>query len=416
MIFKSEYSKNILTLMTGTTIAQAIPIAISPVLTRLYSPEDFGILALFMAISTIFGSIASARYELAIMLPKSNSEAVNLAFLGLFITTIISVFLSIVIYFCNGFIVSQLNNEEIGMWLYFIPVVVFLMGSFNVLNYLGTRNREYKAIAKANVLKSIVLSALQLSIGFFKTGVVGLISGQIVSQVVLNFLLVKSILKNSDMKKEISITNVFAVAKKYKTFPKYSMWAILANTSSQHLINVLISTFYSIGVLGFYSLVQKILIMPMLLLGNAVSQVFYQEATNIYHSKGSMKHLFIITMKKLIFLAFPIFMVLFFIIEDLFAFIFSEKWRIAGEYAQIILPLYFIRFVVSSFTVIPIIYKRVDIDLIFQIILLVVSSIIILISYLIEINFETYLMYHMVGLCFVYMSYFLYIYKTFVEE
>ena len=68
---KSEFSKNVLTLMTGATIAQAIPIAISPILTRIYTPEDFGIFALFIAITTIFGTIANGRYELAIMLPKN---------------------------------------------------------------------------------------------------------------------------------------------------------------------------------------------------------------------------------------------------------------------------------------------------------------------------------------------------------
>ena len=83
---KSEFSKNVLTLMTGTTIAQAIPIAISPILTRIYTPEDFGVLALFVAITSIFGSIANGRYELAIMLPKKDENAINIFALGLIIT------------------------------------------------------------------------------------------------------------------------------------------------------------------------------------------------------------------------------------------------------------------------------------------------------------------------------------------
>ena len=75
---KSEFTRNVLTLMTGTTIAQAIPIAISPILTRLYTPKDFGVLALFVAITSIFGSIANGRYELAIMLPKKDEDAINI--------------------------------------------------------------------------------------------------------------------------------------------------------------------------------------------------------------------------------------------------------------------------------------------------------------------------------------------------
>ncbi len=82
-LFKSEFSKNVLTLMTGTTIAQAIPIAISPILTRIYTPEDFGVLAIFMAITAITGSISNAKYEQAIVLPKKEGEAINILFLGI---------------------------------------------------------------------------------------------------------------------------------------------------------------------------------------------------------------------------------------------------------------------------------------------------------------------------------------------
>ena len=94
---KSEFSKNVLTLMTGTTIAQAIPIAISPILTRIYTPEDFGVLALFVAITTIFGTIANGRYELAIMLPKKDEDAINIFALGFIITCFISLILLILV-------------------------------------------------------------------------------------------------------------------------------------------------------------------------------------------------------------------------------------------------------------------------------------------------------------------------------
>ena len=82
---KSDFTRNVLTLMTGTTIAQAIPVAISPLLTRIYAPEDFGVYALFISLATIFGSVANARYELAIMLPKKDEDAINIFALGFII-------------------------------------------------------------------------------------------------------------------------------------------------------------------------------------------------------------------------------------------------------------------------------------------------------------------------------------------
>ena len=121
---KSEFSKNVLTLMTGTTIAQAIPIAISPILTRIYTSEDFGIFALFIAITTIFGTIANGRYELAIMLPKKDEDAINIFALGFIITCFISLILLILVLVFNDYFTKLLGNEEVSFWLYFVPIAV----------------------------------------------------------------------------------------------------------------------------------------------------------------------------------------------------------------------------------------------------------------------------------------------------
>ena len=132
---KSEFSKNVLTLMTGTTIAQAIPIAISPILTRIYTPEDFGVFALFIAITAILGTVANARYELAIMLPKKDEDAINIFALGFIITCFISLILLILVVIFNDYFTKLFGNDEISFWLYFVPITVFFSGLFNILNY-----------------------------------------------------------------------------------------------------------------------------------------------------------------------------------------------------------------------------------------------------------------------------------------
>lgn len=96
--------------MTGTTVAQAIPIAITPILTRIYTPEDFGIFAIFIALVTIFGSISSARYELAVMLPKKDEDAINILALGFIIIILISLVLLLITIFFNDYLVSLLKK------------------------------------------------------------------------------------------------------------------------------------------------------------------------------------------------------------------------------------------------------------------------------------------------------------------
>ena len=121
--------------MTGTIIAQAIPIAISPILTRIYRPEDFGLYAIFVAIITILGTVVSGRYELAIMLPKKDEDAINIFALGILITVCMTAFITILVVALNDFIVSLLNNQEIRYWLYLVPDSVFFVGCFNLLSY-----------------------------------------------------------------------------------------------------------------------------------------------------------------------------------------------------------------------------------------------------------------------------------------
>ena len=349
---KNEFSQNVLTLMTGTTISQAIPIAISPILTRLYSPEDFGLWALFISITSIFGSVANGRYELAIMLPEKDEDAINIFALGFIITSAISLILFIIVLFFNDYISSLLNNNEIRIWLYFVPMAVFFIGLYNILNYFNNRQKKYKDLAKANIIKSITTAIVQLSLGFIKSSVSGLIGGQIGSYFVANTKLLKNILKDKVLMSKITKVKIIALAKRYKNFPKFSMWAVLANTLSRDLTNILISTFFSVTTLGFYSLVQRLLGMPSSLIGNSISQVFFQEATKEKQQTGRAVKIFSSTVKKLIIIGLPCFGVLFFIVEDLFVIVFGEEWRIAGTYAKIVTPLFFIRFISSTLSIV----------------------------------------------------------------
>jgi O-antigen/teichoic acid export membrane protein len=237
--------------MTGTTIAQAIPIAISPILTRLYTPEDFGLLALFVAITAIIGSIANGRYELAIMLPDSDEDAINVFALGFIINTFISGIFLLIVFFFNKDIANLLGHKDIANWLYLAPFTVFFIGLWNILNYFNNRKSNYKNIARATIIKSIVLAISQLSIGFLKQGVIGLITGQFLSQVSANTKLLKEIIRDKSLISKISIKKIKIVANRYKDFPKYSMWAGLANTLSQNLTSILISVFYNTSTLGF---------------------------------------------------------------------------------------------------------------------------------------------------------------------
>ena len=210
----SEFSKNVITLMTGTMLAQALPIAISPILTRLYSPDDFGAFALFMSITSIFGAIITARYELSIMLPKLNSDAANLVVLSLSIAFSLSIILLIVVFVFNDQIVSFLGNTDLKNWLYFIPLSVLLTGVYQSLNYWSNRNKKYKRLASAKVIQSSMKGGATTGFGFLNIGAMGLVFGSIIGQLfstIFLFFLVKK--NNNNFFKDVSINRMKQLAK-----------------------------------------------------------------------------------------------------------------------------------------------------------------------------------------------------------
>ncbi|MCX7748534.1 MAG: oligosaccharide flippase family protein [Clostridia bacterium] len=366
----SSFTKSVITLMTGTTVAQIIPIAISPILTRLYSPSDFGILGLFSAIVFILGPVANAKYEQAIILPEKDEEAINVTVLSIVTSFTLSVVLFLSVIFFGTRIAFLLGNEEIAIWLYYIPLVIFLTGAFNAFSQFNVRLKQYKNIAKATVNKSLSLAFFQLILGYFKLGASGLVTGQIISNFTGNSTLAYNTIKNKQLLKSVSKEQVIRFAKRYINFPKYYMWAILANSLSYNIISFFISSIFSTATLGFYALGNRVLGMPTSLIGNSIGQVFFKEAVEEKKTTGYAVKTFKSTVKKLLVIAIPFFTLLYFIVEDTFAFVFGSQWRTAGEFAQILIPVFFVRFVLSPLTYLYNVFEKQKLALIWQIALL----------------------------------------------
>ena len=377
---QSEFSQNVLTLMTGSTLSQAIPIAISPILTRIYTPEDFGMYAIFGAITTILGTIISGRYELAIMLPKKDEDAINIFALGLVITICLTVLTTILVITFNDYIVNLSNNQKMKYWLYIVPVSVFLMGCYNLLIYFNNRLKNFNKISNMFIFKASASAVVQLSLGCIKTGATGLISGQIFSQLMADIHLSIIIFRNKILLSKINKPKMIEMAKRYRDFPKYSVLAILANKLSYQLTNIIVSAIYSITTLGYYAHVQRVLGLPSSLIGTSIGRVFIHEASKEKQNTGKAIQTFKSTMKKLILIGLPIFAFLFMIVEDLFAFVFGEPWRIAGEYAQIVIPFFFVQFIISSISSTETIMEKQNLDLLFNIAILAGSMIVIVVS------------------------------------
>ena len=342
---KSEYTKNILTLVTGTGIAQLVPLAVSPIVTRLYTPEDFGMIALYMSIVSILVVLSSGRYEMAIMLPKNDSDVSGILRLIALLTLCVSFLLLIIICFFANEIAIFLGSEELSSWLYLIPVSIILTVMYQSLNYLAIRASKFKLLASNKVIASTSNASLQLGVGYTLNTPWGLLLGHLASLSFCLYILLKR--KTIRLFFSLSRGDVKSSAREYANFPKYDMPAILVNLSANQLPLVVLGKFFGLGVLGAYSFMYKILMMPVGLISNSVLDVFKQKATSDYNRFGNCRGVYFSTFKHLILISGPIFIVFFIFSPDLFSFIFGSEWKEAGEFARIMAPMFFFKFVTS---------------------------------------------------------------------
>ncbi|NBK99864.1 MAG: translocase, partial [Erysipelotrichia bacterium] len=167
--------------MTGTTIAQAIPIAISPILTRIYTPEDFGVFALYMSITSIVSAVATGRYEMAIMLPKENEDVKSIVKLIMMLISFVALFSFCIVFFFNQALTNLFEDKTISFWLYFLPISIFITGLYQVYNYLLIREKNFTSLSTNKVIASTTNSFTQLLCGITFASSFGLLLGNILS-------------------------------------------------------------------------------------------------------------------------------------------------------------------------------------------------------------------------------------------
>jgi len=387
----NDFSKNIITLVTGTTISQIITFAISPVLTRLYSPDDFGVLALFFSICSILSVVAAGRYELSIVIPEKDNEAANIVVLSILISAAFSLFLQFVFAVFNSTISGLMGNELISFWLYFVPLVVFMMSLYNILRYFSIRIKDFKNVAVTRTVKSFAGAAFKLVFGFIGFTSGGLVTGEIVSHFFGNTSLIRNLYKRKELFADVSYSRMAEEAKKYSDFPKFSLPGALSNSLSLNLNSFFLTSLFSLAVLGQYALVNKAVSVPLTLIGSSVSDAYFQRAAQERNETGTAKNAFIQSAKYLALIAIPVFFALFFFGEELFAFVFGESWRPAGSYAKILSFLVAVRLVATPLSVTTCAFEKQGTSLVLTLLQLVMMVAVFVVAKVFSFEMEAFL-------------------------
>jgi O-antigen/teichoic acid export membrane protein len=364
----STYIRQIATLMSGTLISQVLMLAIIPVLTRIYTPAEFGIYSLFFSVATILGLVSSWKYDQAIMLPKSDKDANALLFLSIVITLFTALVTLFVILIFHDFLMEYFGKLDYFIWL--IPLSVLVIGLFQVFNAYSTRHELYKKIMLSQVTNSTTTVTTQtLSRYLFNFN--GLIIGKVLGDLLALLLLVKSNIKENTLHlKDLSKRRVVLNMKKYDDFPKYQSFNVFINSISQNVPVILFVSLFSPEIAGFYSLMVRALQAPVLLIGSSTRQVFYQKASKLYAEGKSFYELYKKTTLGLLKLFIAPFLVIFLFGDEIFSFVFGEEWRVSGEIARISIFWFLFGFINPPSTVSFNILSLQKVQLKFQIVLL----------------------------------------------
>lgn len=402
LLAPSEFLKNVMTLMTGTTIAQALPIIISPILTRLYTPEEFGLLALFIALASLVNVISTGRYELAIIQPKDDEDVNSLTQLSMICSVIISLVLFILILIFSDNIANTLGNFAIKKWLWLIPFSVLLFGVYQSLNYWNNRYKAYVDISKAKVQQSVANVTSNLVLSPLQESAVGLISGYVVGQVIAVIKLTKKILTDvPNFFKKIDFSRSKKLAVEYRNFPLLSAPGALLNSASLQMPVFFLTKFFDLTTVGFFNFVYRIIGSPLALISGALSQVLLQhvataESNEIYSFIKS-------TAVKLFVISLPFVVIIFFFGEVIFSFVFGEAWAIAGSYSKILIFSIAIRFIVSPLSMVLALNQNVKIAFIWQVLSFI--SVLTILNIFKELNVSVFLYAFVIQDVLVYLIY-----------
>lgn len=356
---KSEFLRNVLTLFSGTAIAQVIPILISPILSRLYSPADFGTMALFASITGIIGIIITGQYENAIVISKKDDDAVNVAALAGIITISISVVCLILVVFFRHFLCQLLKSNDLNYYMFLIPLSVLLTGVYQILNYWSSRKKQFRRLAIRQITQSISSSSVKLGVGLIKPSPGGLIAGNIIGQIsatsVLCFLIWRD---EKEQIRFIKKERIKQLAVEFKNFPIFNVPQAFLDSFSANSIIFIISSFFTATILGLYSFATSMVTFPMRILGNSITQVFFQKASEIHSNNHNLwpdiKKLII----RLALTGLPVFILILLFAPEIFSIVFGSKWHEAGVYAQILTPYLFATFIGAPISSIPMILNK----------------------------------------------------------
>lgn len=341
--------RGMLTLVMGAGLARIVGLASIPILTRLYSPEDYGVLAIYTSIVAVLVPILTLRYVTAIPLPKTDAMAFNLFMLCVKLILVGTLLISLVLGFFGETVLGWFSMQEFAYLWWLIAIGVMGTATYELFSLWATRKKNYKIIAKTQFTQSLTGNVVKIGLGLLSLKPLGLVIGQLIAQSGG----VGSLFKNAykDFKKLYPSLNTKKqkfVAKYYQDFPWFRLPSQFLMVLSTQAPILMMSSLYDKESTGQLSLAMMALAMPIGLIGGAMSKAYYAEVAALGKNNISrIKEVTFSIQKKLFAIGLPITVIVMLLAKPIFSLVFGENWIVAGGFAAALAPFILLQFTSS---------------------------------------------------------------------
>ena len=330
-LFKGMYS-----LFLGAGSARILGIMSMPVLSRVYEPEAFGLLAVFTALTLQIMPVLSWRYAVALPLTRSTGEALNLVVLSFALIFVSALVVAVCLWFFSENLLTWLKAENLLSVWWLIPIGAVIMAAFDLLLFWSTGMRAYGKVAQAQFIMSCVGESCKIGLGAIGWTSLGLLSGYLVSQISGSMFLVRQ-LKYSfrHYGKAVRFSRICVVAKRYLGFPLYRFPSQILLGLATQLPILFIAALYDPATTGQFALAMTALSLPLNLIGRTMAQAYYGEVSNVRKDPKLVWEISVSVQRRLIFLGIPFAIFLSLYAESIFSIVFGDRWSMAGRFTEI---------------------------------------------------------------------------------
>lgn len=406
LLDRDSFTKNFIFLLSGGMAGQVINVLASPILTRIFSPAEFGYFGVFNSMVSIITGVTVLKLERALPLKESKEEYNELFWFCLLINTAICAFITLIFSLIPFEIYQVLNIEEIYSLWWLFGLAILLTGTNRIFNSAVVRFKAFKAIATSFLNQVIVKNGFQIGVGYYYPTSLVLILGNIVNQITSSVNLIRVIKRNKMVGNPVfSFQSFRQIIRSHKDYVVYGTPSGLTNTLGLYLPVPLVMFFYGPEAAGALSFSITLISLPMRVIGNSISQVFVGESAELIRTrKDGLSQLYDNISKRLaLFIVIPMAIVLFFG-KYLFGFVFGNEWIMAGEFTQVLIVCYALQFVASPLSQILNLLVMQRVQLIWDLFRLIITVVSLVIPVHLGYGVDLAILYFTVGMSISYLA------------